>query len=911
MGTPPRAADEIPTPRGQVRTKGVLRPRYCLPFKSSKWGQMHTELLVGSADEPAAGFQGDTGAFISPLARTTAESGAKVTRMHEIFTQKITKIYENRTKATISLANTSLHDVVIKQGFLEVCEGERASVGKGLRNSAPMQLQRMWVSLSASKGLLVYDPHTQDLLDPVQTIAVKSILHCKAEDTCVFSVESMIDDFLGSWSFFFRAESRGERDAWITGIDRQIVGQSPMTNAHSRSFHRTLASPTSSKVQSPVSVRNSLKISSLISPRSASSANNHQVMSPKRRRFLDDSDAELRKMRQIRENTETFIGEVQETLQELEQMRNVLWCKDIASVLTAQKIRANFQVKADKGRDAAAVKALIQVSGSRSDLTGDDMVIVSPSGRLGCMVVFNTEIEAKKAIQAISFHAGHDGETLTSQLISEDQIVSTASQFSSDSDLQAPSPGSKSASHPVVSGSGGHEKDEDERQQPKASDAKGALVSHSATGMLQTRTSNSPAGWSFQNEKMISSIAQRRQKKELQLHQKRSTQSQGAASAKLLRALSSSSSKKVELHALMPNQTVFSYFLIRYNPVQSSIEMEYVTNEKTHSLWTGAITDLAVAPTGTGGNVSVLGGGQCAVQVGQRHWDQFASLAKTTTLMIQALDKHMIDPLDLERHTAKYTNIQEPVSDRIFVGKARQQAARHWTEARKSITATTSGENAGVSSPRATLETDTATLMIGMHDFSEILAELSEVPKEKVVVNQNVDPEVLTLVADIAEACTELPDDAGYDFTTTWLNSIVQSDDARSPKEKDEDEANAVKTIDNENLTMEITVKPIDNPSFKLPHLDKNTANSHHHTELTTVPATQKPRKTSTHTRPKLVPPLRIPAVVHGGRVDTWDHRTRHDGLTNPHLKLDPAQASTRSYTARISTHEDAETKNL
>ena len=896
MGTTPRAADEIPTPRGQVRTTGVLRPRYYLPGKSSKWGQMHTNLLVGSADEPAAGFQGDTGALISPLARTTAESGAKVTRMQEIFAQKITKIYENRTKAAKSLANTSLFD--IKQGFLEACEGERASVGKGLRNSAPMQWQRIWVSLSASKGLLLYDPHTQDLLDPVQTIEVKSILHCKAEDTCVFSVESMIDDFLGSWSFFFRAESRGERDAWITAIDRQIVGQSPMTSAHSRSFHRTPAS----KVQSPVSARNSLKISALISPRSASLADNHQVMSPKRRRFFDDTDTELKKMQQSREHAEAVmgevLGEVHETLQELEQTRNVLWCKDIASVLTAQKIRANFQEKANKGREAAAVKALIQVSGSRSDLTGDDMVIVSPSGRLGCMVVFNTENEAKKAIQAISFHAGHDGEILTSQLISEGQLVSIARQFSSDSDLQAPSTGSKSASHPVLSASAGHAraKDKDERQQPNASDAKGALVSHSATGVLQTRPSNRPAGWSFQNEKLISSIAQRRQKKELELLQKRSTQSQDAASAKLFSALSSSSSKKVELRALMPNPTVFSYLLVRYNPVQSSIEMEYVTNEKTHSLWTGAITDLAVAPTGTGGNVSVLGGGQCAVQVGQRHWDQFASLAKTKTLMIQALEKHMIDPLDLERHTAKYTNIQEPVSDRIFVGKARQQAARHWTEARKSSAATTRGKNTGVSSARATLETDTATLMIGMHEFSEILTELSEVPKEQLVVNQNVDPEVLTLVADIAEACTELPDVAGYDFTTTWLNSIVQSDDARSPKEIDE----------NKGIARKITVKSSDNQNSKLPLLDKNT---HNHTELTTVPATQKPRKMSTHTRPKIVPPLRIPAVVHGGRVDTWDHRTRHDGLTNPHLKLDPAHA--RSYTARISTREDAETKNL
>ena len=36
----------------------------------------------------------------------------------------------------------------------------------------------------------------------------------------------MIDDFLGSWSFYFRTESRSERDAWIQALDQQIVGKS-------------------------------------------------------------------------------------------------------------------------------------------------------------------------------------------------------------------------------------------------------------------------------------------------------------------------------------------------------------------------------------------------------------------------------------------------------------------------------------------------------------------------------------------------------------------------------------------------------------------------------------------------------------------------------------------------------------
>jgi len=905
MGTTPRAADEMltprrademPTPRGGVRVKGILRPREYLPMRSSQWGAMRSKLLVDTADEqPAAGFQGDSVAFVSPLSRTIASSNAKTTRMQEIFTQKLTAIYEKRTKASKALSNTSLFEAVVKQGFLDVCEGERASVAQRLRNNAPMHWQRMWVSLSAAKGLLVYSAHTQDLMDPVQAIEVKSILHCKAEDTCVFSVESMIDDFLGSWSFFFRAESRAERDAWITALDRQIVGQSPMTSAnrHAASSRRTLASPTSSKLQSPVSARNSIKISALISPRSASSANHRQPPSTKRRRFLDDTDAELKKLKEVRETTEAYMDEVQETLQELEQMRNVLWCKDISSVATAQKIRASFRVKSNKAREAVAMKQLIQASDLQPELAGDDMIMVSPSGRLGCMVVFDSESEAKNAMKAISFYANHDGESLASQVITEGQIAPTANLFSSDSDLQVPSTGNSSAVHPVftASGSEAREKDEDERQQPQTSHAKGAPDS-SATGILQPRAANRPAGWSFQNDRLMSSIAQRRQKKEAEINQKRNSQSRDAVSAKL-RAMSVAS-RKVELRALLPNPTAFSYFLIRYDLTRSSIEMEYVTNEKTHSLWTGAITDVAVAPTSKGGNVNVLGGGQCAMQVGQRQWDHFASMAKTATFMAHALEKHMLDPIDLERHEAKYSNVQEPVTDRIFVGKTRQQATRHWRQERKNTAAT---KNTGATSARTTVETDTATFDIGMHEFSDILAELSELPKDKVAVSEMVDPDVLGLVSEIATTYAEhQPEDDGYDFTTMWLNSIVQGDNSTSTGPQQE------KVEDGQ-----IIVKEAEAQLFKLPTMEKSSMSSQKPAEPSMVPATQKPRNTLTHTRPKIVPPLRVPAAVHGGRVDTWDHRTRHDGLANPHLKLNLAE--TRSSTARILTHGDIDPK--
>jgi hypothetical protein len=71
----------------------------------------------------------------------------------------------------------------VKQGLLEVSEGERGALVKGTHGN--MQWKRSWISLAPTK-LLLYDPHTQDLLDPFQSIEVKTILHCKAEDTCVF-----------------------------------------------------------------------------------------------------------------------------------------------------------------------------------------------------------------------------------------------------------------------------------------------------------------------------------------------------------------------------------------------------------------------------------------------------------------------------------------------------------------------------------------------------------------------------------------------------------------------------------------------------------------------------------------------------------------------------------------------------
>jgi hypothetical protein len=86
-------------------------------------------------------------------------------------------------------------------------------------------------------------------------------------------------------------------------------------------------------------------------------------------------------------------------------------------VLTAQKIRGSFQGNPGASERIAgdvASQNLLQAS-DVPPATGD--ILTSPSGRIGCMVVFDTEEKAKKAMTTVDFFASHDGEKVKSQVL--------------------------------------------------------------------------------------------------------------------------------------------------------------------------------------------------------------------------------------------------------------------------------------------------------------------------------------------------------------------------------------------------------------------------------------------------------------------------------------------------------------
>ena len=76
---------------------------------------------------------------------------------------------------------------------------------------------------------------------------------------------------------------------------------------------------------SPLSSRTSLKISAILSPKSSTATN--RKGEAKKRRFLDDTDAEFEGIRQLRESTEEYIHGIKEYRKRLDVLRNVLWCK--------------------------------------------------------------------------------------------------------------------------------------------------------------------------------------------------------------------------------------------------------------------------------------------------------------------------------------------------------------------------------------------------------------------------------------------------------------------------------------------------------------------------------------------------------------------------------------------------------
>ena len=316
--------------------------------------------------------------------------------------------------------------------------------------------------------------------------------------------------------------------------------------------------------------------------------------------------------------------------------------------------------------------------------------------------------------------------------------------------------------------------------------------------------SNRPAGWSSLNDKTLVAISNRHAKSQAQLDAKRSAQMLDAAAAKRRHSTLSSLNTKVELRALVPNTATFAYFLIRYLPNESSVEMDFVSNHVTHALWKGAITDVAVHHTASAGNVSVVGGGRCGVMMGERQWTSFAALGKTATLMHQALEKHMIDPLQLERHETKYTHLQEASVERGRVSLQESIATRLYSLHQSTATRLLNPHllpcsvppqgSAEAASERGSLDkrpsdrrpldstTERRPLDITPLQLKDILAEISALPQspQESKDNQHVcdsgkdTKEMLQLVSRIADEMSE-PSLHGTGFDWSTLNATMRN----------------------------------------------------------------------------------------------------------------------------------------
>ena len=318
------------------------------------------------------------------------------------------------------------------------------------------------------------------------------------------------------------------------------------------------------------------------------------------------------------------------------------------------------------------------------------------------------------------------------------------------------------------------------------------------------RGTNRPAGWSSLNDKTLVAISNRHAKSQAQLDAKRSAQMLDAAAAKRRHSTLSSLNTKVELRALVPNTATFAYFLIRYLPNESSVEMDFVSNHVTHALWKGAITDVAVHHTASAGNVSVVGGGMCGVMMGERQWTSFAALGKTATLMHQALEKHMIDPLQLERHETKYTHLQEASVERGRVSLQESIATRLYSLHQSTATRLLNPHllpcsvppqgSAEAASERGSLDkrpsdrrpldstTERRPLDITPLQLKDILAEISALPQspQESKDNQHVcdsgkdTKEMLQLVSRIADEMSE-PSLHGTGFDWSTLNATMRN----------------------------------------------------------------------------------------------------------------------------------------
>ena len=690
-------------------------------------------------------------------------------------------------------------DKFVKQGPLELCEGERGTIAMNtaLFRSAKTKWRRAWLSLSSS-SMRLYDVASQDRDDPLEAIDVHSILRCQAQDTCTFCIESMVDGFMGSWSFYFRTESRLERDSWVAAIDQQVRNahtarvKSPLSPGFGAPVQRRLGGPSQESPRNPNkqqcgkpqwTPRNDLKAScAVLSPRSGGK------LSPKKCRGGEQTGAENQKSGD--EETGFAVRRYKDELQRpgkgaesrcrtfsvkeevLDEDKCVLWCREIPSIEMANKIITAFTRKkaTTSGPDAKAGMPLRPVEQhSRTVLT-------SASGRIGCMLVFDTGEDARKAKTAVDFFAGHEGQGLMTQMICQSDVVRTAGIFTTDGDLHVKAPSTPSTGSAGVScGSGragmsrgivaagssegqGHRPPQAPQHparglQPGVSPGQWDLEKRLNCGHLPPTPSgargfhpNTPA----ESNKMlggrrpaVGKVAAKGKKPP----EKRPFLKKGQKA------------KTVELRALLPNPGVLSYFLVKYDPHRSRIQMDFVSNNSQQTLWTGAIADVSVEPTlksSTAGNVNVTGGGDLGVQFAGRQWSEFSKLAKTATIAQRALEKYMIEQGELERCERKYINMEEPV--KIIDGA---KALNLQTQNR-------------LSAPESH---DAARMDIGGKDLQEVIAELSTLRESVSSIDQNV----LGMVSDYANKMSSSANLSSHDnsFLSLLDRAKINSPDAK------------------------------------------------------------------------------------------------------------------------------------
>ena len=149
---------------------------------------------------------------------------------------------------------------------------------------------------------------------------------------------------------------------------------------------------------------------------------------------------------------------------------------------------------------------------------------------------------------------------------------------------------------------------------------------------------------------------------------------------------------------------------------------------------------------------------------------------------------------------------------------------------------------------------------------------------------------ILAMVEEIAGRVTECGG-GEYDFTTFVENSVKPS----SPLAKDKllHSADTVHKVDKEKLPV-LTVLDHGYAYMKASDSDRDRErDSHSHGAVKAAAKAafenEPPLKTARSTRPpkpKLVPPVKIPAAIRAGHVDPWQDQIKHEGMPNAHLNF-------------------------